>query len=156
MKQLDKSMTYNLLFKIRDTQGIDIKKYITMMAGNNTIPVEVLVFINRYNPLPQLKVYNEIYAKRRKSDLYKNLVNENLDYDTMALALSSLLTRITIELKYLDKDEDKHDFCKLMNVKDITEAISAYLIDKDKDAIKELFLAIRQIFKELYKNEDQY
>ena len=149
MKTLDKSTTYSKLFEIRDKNKIDITKYIEMVAGKSYIPSEVIVFINKYNPLPQLETYNAIYKRRRTNPLYKNLVNEKASPDDMALGLSSLLTQIFIRMKKLT-NEEKKEFSEIMNVKQITDVLNKYSLYGNTDELKEVFLMIRDTIKHLF------
>lgn len=149
MKTLDKSTTYRKLFEIRDNYNIDISKYIEKVAGKSIIPADVIVFINKYSPLPQLETYNAIYSRRKTNPLYKNLVNENASPDDVALGLSSLLTQIFIRMKKLDESE-KRDFAELMNVNQITKVLNNYSMNGDIDSLRETFLMIRDTIKHLF------
>lgn len=153
MKTLDKSTTYNKLFEINKKHNIDVSKYVEMVAGKSYIPAEVIVFINRYSPIPQLETYNAIYNRRKTNPLYKNLVNENASPDDMALGLSSLLTQVFIRMKTLSESE-KIEFSGLMNVSQITEVLSHYSSTGDTEPLRETFLMIRDTIKHLFKKED--
>lgn len=150
MKTLDKSMTYNKLFEISKKHNIDVSKYVEMVAGKSHIPAEVIVFINRYSPIPQLETYNAIYSRRKTNPLYKNLVNENASPDDMALGLSSLLTQVFIRMKTLESESDKIEFAGLMNVNQITEVLRHYCITGDVEPLRETFLMIRDTIKHLF------
>lgn len=149
MKTLDKSMTYNKLFEISKKHNIDVSKYVEMVAGKSHIPADVIIFINKYSPLPQLETYNAIYSRRKTNPLYKNLVNENASPDDMALGLSSLLTQVFIRMKKLDESE-KVEFAKLMNVGQITEVLNKYSTEGDTESLREIFLMIRDTIKHLF------
>lgn len=149
MKTLDKSTTYRKLFEIRDSHNIDISKYVEMVAGKSVIPADVIVFINKYSPLPQLETYNAIYSRRKTNPLYKNLVNENASPDDMALGLSSLLTQIFIRMKRLEESE-KREFAELMNVDQITRVLNDYSINGNEEPLRETFLMVRDTIKHLF------
>lgn len=150
MKTLDKSTTYKKLFEIRDKNNIDISKYVEMVAGKSVIPADVIVFINKYSPLPQLETYNVIYSRRKTSPLYKNLVNENASLDDMALGLSSLLTQIFIRMKTLESKEEKVEFAEFMSVNQIVEALKNYSTNGDEESLRETFLMVRDTIKHLF------
>lgn len=149
MKTLDKSTTYKKLFEIRDNYNIDISKYVEMVTGKSVIPADVIVFINKYSPLPQLETYNAIYSRRKTNPLYKNLVNENASPDDMALGLSSLLTQIFIRMKRLEESE-KREFAELMNVDQITRVLNDYSMNRNEEPLRETFLMIRDTIKHLF------
>lgn len=152
MRLLDKSTAYAKLLDIKQEHQIDVSKYIKEMAGNKTIPYEVVVFINKYSPLPHLEIYNRIYEKRTKNPLYKTLVNENSSTEERAIALSSLLTQIMISSKSLT-NEDRMLYHNIIDTSSIIKALESYT-NGDSSKLDETFLAIRSIFKNLYKKED--
>ena len=72
MRPLTKSRAYELLFKINKKQHVEIDHYIDLLSkSGNTIPIEVIVFINKYNSstLPQLK-YSTLYIVKDIKILY--------------------------------------------------------------------------------------
>lgn len=153
MRLLDKSTAYAKLFSIKENHQVDISKYIKEMAGNDSIPYDVIVFINRYSPLPHFETYNRIYEKRSKNPLYKTLVTENSSIEEKAIALSSFLTQIMISSKSLT-NEDRHMYHDIIDTKSIIESLQSY-VSGDNDKLNETFLMVRDIFKNLYKKEDK-
>ena len=122
------------------------------VAANDVVPTDVLIFINKHVGLPQLFTYNEVYDRRRNNPLYKNLVNENLEDENKAIALSSLLTQTFIHTKQLVKENKQSDipeYTDIMNVKAITEALNDYANGNAKK-LNEVFFEIRDLLKELY------
>lgn len=146
MRAITKSTAYAKLASIKN-EGIDTSRYIRLLAGEETVPYDVLVFINKHSPLDQLSVYNHIYENRRKNPLYKNIVNENASIEDKALALSSILTQTIISCK---KTSDNECF-KVMNVDLILEALSDYTLKGSTSKLVDVSNGIRDIFKKLYK-----
>lgn len=152
MKTFTKSTAYARLNEIKEIENINVSKYIRKVAESDSVPYDVLVFINRYSPIPQLEVYNHVYENRHKNPLYKNLVNENLPVEERAIALSSLLTRTLISSKYSvrnNQSDDLQTYGQLMNVRKITEALNKYL-SGDDTLLNETFIEVRNVFKQLY------
>lgn len=155
MKALDKNRAYAYLNRIKtESNGeINVSRYMHKVAESNGVPTDVLIFINKHIGLPQLFTYNEIYDRRRTSPLYKNLVNENLDNENMAIALTSLLTQTFIHTRQLvreNRSEDVKEYAELMNVKAITEALNDYA-SGDPRKMNKVFLETREVFKSLFR-----
>lgn len=154
MEPLTKSKVYELLFKINKKQHIDIEKYVDMLSkSGNTIPVEVILFINQHkgSTIPQLKIFNIIYSKRRKNRLYKTIMSESTSLEDQCLALSSMITHCLIELKEMRADE-REAFIDIMNIKDILEGITAYF-NGDTKKTRQVFFELREIFRNLFSNK---
>lgn len=153
MRQFTKGRAYALLTEIKEKNNINVSPYIHRVAQSDDVPYDVLVFINRYSPIPQLEVYNHIYENRKRNPLYKNLVNENLSVEERAIALSSLLTQTLIQTKFSVRDkktEEVKEYADLMNLDMVTEALMQYVNGDDK-LLNETFLDIRDVLKKLYK-----
>lgn len=151
MRPLTKSRAYELLFKINKKQHIDIDHYIDLLSkSGNTIPIEVILFINKYNSstLPQLKIFNIVYSKRHKNPLYKTIMNESATSEEQCLALNSMITQCLIQLKDMNINE-REEFIDIMNVKDILEGINAYFEGNTKKT-RTVFFEVRSIFKNLF------
>lgn len=153
METIGRATAYNKLLKIKEKGKVkDIDKYFKLMLGKDYIPAEVIILINEHYPIPQLETFNYIYSKRRKSSLFKTLINENSNSDEMALALSSFITQVCIRFQYLS-DEDKTYFANLMNVSEITNALNEYLTQGEKENLEKQFFSIRSTLKSLFKLE---
>lgn len=149
MKALSKSEVYRELLEIHSKHNEDISTFIESMSDSESIPYEVLVFINRYNPLPQLEVYNRIYGKKRNNPLYKNLVNENASIEDRVIALSSLMTQSLIRLKELP-EENRQEHSKIMHLSTIAEAICDYSVYGNTKRLNETFMMVRDVCKNLF------
>lgn len=153
METIGRATAYNKLLKIKEKGKVpDIDKYFKLMLGKDYIPAEVIILINEHYPIPQLETFNYIYSKRRKSSLFRTLINENSSFDEMALSLSSFITQVCIRLKYLS-DEDKIYFANLMNASEITTALNEYLTEGKTENLKKQFFSVRETLKSLFKLE---
>ena len=148
MNAITKATAYAKLAKIK-TEGRDTSKYIRMLAKSDTVPYDVIVFINKNIRLEQFSTYNHIYENRNKNPLYKNIVNENASIEDRALALSSILTQTIIQSKKLNEDS-KQDNYNIMNSGDILEALNEYIVYGNPDKVIEVSSGIRDLFKKLY------
>lgn len=149
MTNIDKSFIYEQLNKIHTEKKIDINPYIAAMVGKTEIPYEVIVFINKHLPIDNFSTYNQIYEKRKKSKLFRNLVGENLPVEEKAIVLSSLLTQSLITIKHVTQPE-KDVLLDTMNINIIMEAINEYMNENNKDIIEKVFDMYRTIFKALF------
>lgn len=156
MRPLTKARAYDILFRINKKQGIKIDEYIEKLSrSGDIIPIEVILFINKYNSstIPQLKVFNIIYEKRNKNPLYKTLMKESCSPDEQCLVLNSLITQCLIQMKNLDI-ESRESFVDIMNVQDILNAITDYLIEGNTKQLNKVFFEVRSIFKNLFSKKD--
>ena len=132
---MNKLKCYEYLSKIKD-QGVSINEHIERIVGEELVPIETLIFINKYYPIDSLKTFEDIHEKRYKNPLYKNLVNENASVEDRAVALSSLLTRTMIRMSKMDEKKRK-DYATEMNIKEISKNIIRrfnYKKDKRKES----------------------
>lgn len=154
MKCLDKSSIYSTLFEIKETHNEDISKYIKEVSRSDTsIPSNTLKFINKYHPLQQLETYNQIYNRRYKNPLYKNLVNEDLPVEEKAIAISSLITQSLIRMKSLDEN-DRKEFAYIMNFNTLVESLNNYASTGDDVMLNDTFMNVRNVLKNLFSKED--
>lgn len=157
MKPITKPKVYMALNYIKENHNINVTPYIHKTAESESIPAEVIVFINKYLPIEQFYTYNKVYENRRKNPLYKNLVNENATEYEMAIALSSLVTQIMIHNKELLKEsrtDDTNQFFNAMNTQKILLALRDYTIGRPENLI-ETFNSTRDVFKKLYKKDGE-
>ena len=148
MQDINKSYIYKQLNQIRDTYNIDVSKHITSMIGNNEIPYETLVFVNKYMPIELLTTYNKIFEKRRKSPLFRNIVKADNTVEEKAIILSSLLTQSLICKKKLGSDES--DAIDGINADIIISALHDYIYNNNDKVVIDLFETYQIIFKTLF------
>lgn len=147
---LNKQIAYQKLYQIKEKA--DITEQLKKLALSETVPYDVICFINKYIPIDLLETYNHIYTNRRKNPLYKSLVNENLKAEDQAIALSSLLTQTLIHSKNLKKkgyQKESRNHLNVMNTDEIIRALESYA-NGDEKTLNKVFLMVRDVFKELF------
>lgn len=149
MAKINKAFIYEQLNKIHEEKHIDIAPYIVQMVGNSEIPYEVIVFINKHLPISNFSTYNNIYDKRKKSPLFKNIISENLPTEEKAIVLSSLLTQSLIGVKHANIEE-RESILDMMNVDVLLDALARYMNTNDDAVIDEVFDMYKTIFRTLF------
>lgn len=153
MKPISIQDACNLLYDIGENENINVEKYIEDINRCDCVPVNVLIFINKYRPVDQLATYNHIYNTRRKNPLYRNLVNESLPIEEKAIALSSYVTQMLIKSKELKRDgreEDSKDYLKISNIDIVTNALNEYANNDNEELLVRVFMMIRDVFKNIF------
>lgn len=150
MTNITKAYVYKSLNNISKQHSIDVSKYIRLMVGADTIPYEVIVFINKYEPIEKLITYNEIYNKRRNSPLFRNIVRSDNSESEKAIILSSLLTQSLISIKHCQDEDNKEEVIDAINVDVIMNALQNYIHNNDTDALNDTFETFQIIFKTLF------
>ena len=79
-------------------------------------------------------------------------MNESATPDEQCLALNSLITQCLIQTKTMN-DIEKETFVDIMNVSEILDAITAYLVNNDTKKLRTTFFEVRSIFKNLFSNK---
>lgn len=152
MKTINKSKAYVDLKYIKENCNVNTKEHFEKVLNSDSVPVETVIFINKYKPIEQFYTYNKIYENRRKNPLYKNLVNEDLSEADIAIALSSLVTQSMIHNKELLKEqryEDSQEFLDMMNLTEILDSLTQYSVG-DSNKLHESHKMVRDVFKKLF------
>ncbi len=150
MTSINKAQVYKTLNDISKQQNIDTSKYVEMLVGCDIIPYEVIVFINKYQPIEKLITYNEIYNKRRNSPLFRNIVKRDNSLEEKAIILSSLLTQSLISMKHSADNECKEEIVDALNVDVIIQALQDYIYKNETDSLNDTFSTFQIIFKTLF------
>lgn len=114
-----------LLTDIQRTNGIDVTNQLSKVVSSNTIPLDVLKFINDNRELDLTNFYRHIRKtyNQKKSKLYKNIVSEIEDPQDALTTLASLGLQI---LLYSDKAKDKQLFLKAARFAEIESCLANY------------------------------
>ena len=82
-----------LLLSEMQEQGIDVEKEITQVVSSPNIPLNILKLINDNRPLPVTNFYERVRKNhnQKKSDLYKNIMNETNEPDKILTTLSAFV-----------------------------------------------------------------
>lgn len=149
--QITKKDIIQKLYDIEKTNNVKVGRLIQKTVRNEIIPMEVIKFINKYDKsfLQIYDTYNTIYKSKNKNPLYRNLRNKNLDIQEMAIAMSSLVTKILISRSIMN-EEDKEIFCKAMNIEEINNSLTEYSLTGDYSQMLECFRQVNELLHLLY------
>lgn len=149
--QITKKDIIQKLYDIEKTNNVKVGRLIQKTVRNEIIPMEVIKFINKYDKsfLQIYDTYNTIYKSKNKNPLYRNLRNKNLDIQEMAIAMSSLVTKILISRSIMN-EEDKEIFCKAMNIEEINNSLTKYSLTGDYSQMLECFRQVNELLHLLY------
>lgn len=132
-----------------------VKKHgreVQRIVRSETIPIEVIKFINKYdNKFLQIyDTYNTIYNSRNKNPLYRNLRNKDLAISELAIALSSLVTKILISCSKITNEEEREIFATAMNVEQLNNAITSYSMYNEIEPLVQCGKEVRELLNTLY------
>ena len=116
-----------LLLTELQENGINVDKYLRSTLLSNTVNIDVLKFINDNRQLDLLNFY-ELLRKnynKKKSPLYKNIVNENLQ-DNPTEVLTTLAALNLQILLFAKKLENNEMFLKHSRAEEITRVLNNY------------------------------
>ena len=128
--QLSKKEIIQKLYDIEERENIKLGREVQKVVRNEIVPIDVIKLINKYDRgfLQIYDTYNTIYNSKNKNPLYRNLRNENLDISEVAIAISSLVTKILISCSKIDDIDEKVYFAKAMCLDELNEALTQYII----------------------------
>ena len=150
--QITKKDIIQKLYEIEEKTGEKVGRDVQRVIRNEEIPMEVIKFINNYDSdfLKIYDTYNAIYNSRNKNPLYRNLRNKDLELPELAIALSSLVTKILISCSKIKDEKERQVFATAMGVNEINNAIDSYLYDEDVIPLIECGENVRQLLHLLY------
>jgi len=144
---LKNSDILTLLFDMKE-KGFNVDKEIFKTSQNSKVDLETLKFINQNRPLEIAQFY-ELIRKNyndKKSKLYKNIVNEEIDLDETVITLSVLLTQILLFSKKLENG-DKITFLKHSRADEISSVLNEFFINYDLTKSVKLLTLIKADLK---------
>ena len=149
--QITKKDIIQKLYDIEKNNNVKVGRLVQKTVRNEIIPIEVIKFINKYDKsfLQIYDTYNTIYNSRNRNPLYRNLRNKNLDIEEMAIAMSSLVTKILISRSMMS-EEDKEIFCKAMNIDKINNSLTTYSLTGDYSQMLNCFNDVNELLHLLY------
>ena len=136
---MKKEEAYSRLFQLEQL-GEDIRSYLKMLAVNESVPEEVLLFLANGGE----KGSSEFLKNLSEKKFYKNIMNENLPTIEQAKALSSLVTHTLIECG--NTGESIEDLSRSVNLPGAIDALSSYLLG-DEEKVRESCRSIRKILQ---------
>jgi len=150
--QITKKDIIQKLYEIEEKTGEKVGREVQRVIRNEELPVDVIRFINTYDKdfLKIYDTYNVIYNARNKNPLYRNLRNKDLELPELAIALSSLVTKILISCSKITDEKERQVFATAMGVDEINSAIDSYLYDDDAIPLVKCGENVRQLLQLLY------
>lgn len=150
--QITKKEIIQKLYDIEEKEDLKLGREVQKVIRNEIIPVEIIKLINKYDKgfLQIYDTYNTIYNSRNKNPLYRNLRNKDLEVEELAIALSSLVTKILISCSKIEDEEEKKIFAKAMNIDRINNALTDFGLNRDNSKLLECGKEVRELLQILY------
>lgn len=150
--QLTKKEIIQKLYDIEEKENLKLGREVQKVVRNEVIPIDIIKLINKYDKqfLQIYDTYNTIYMSRNKNPLYRNLRNSNLKIEEVAIAISSLITKILISCSKIQDEEEKRLFATAMNVDNLNNALTNYAIFGKQDQLLDNAKQVRELLQILY------
>lgn len=140
------------LYEIEEKENLKLGREVQKVIRNEIVPMDVIKLINKYdsNFMRIYDTYNTVYNARNRNPLYRNLRNEYLSIEEVAIAISSLVTKILISCSKIENAQERQLFATAMNVEAINNALTQYSIHNDETQLIECASQVRELLKLLY------
>jgi len=150
--QITKKDIIQKLYEIEEKTGEKVGREVQKVVRNENIPIDVIKLINRYDNgfLQIYDTYNVIYNSRNKNPLYRNLRNKDLEISELAIALSSLVTKVLISCSKITNEEERQLFATAMGIDEINNALTAYALNNDVVQLVQCGKEVRELLQLLY------
>lgn len=114
-----------LLLADLQSKGIDTQEEFNTLLKSNTIPLDIIKFINDNRQLDLFTFYETIRKSynKKKSNLYINIVKEIDDPNEVLTTLSAMLAWV---VRYSKTVSDKQMFLKHARASDICKVLNIY------------------------------
>lgn len=152
--QITKKEIIQKLYDIEEQEGLKLGRAVQQVVRSEIVPINVISLINKYDKefLLIYDTYNTIYLSKNRNPLYRNLRNNNLEISEVAIALSSLVTKILISISKIKNDEDKIIFATAMNIQELNEAITKYSLFNETEDLIKCHKQVRELLQLLYED----
>ena len=150
--QLTKKEIIQKLYDIEENHNLKLGREVQKIVRSETIPIDIIKLINKYDKefLQIYDTYNTVYLSRNKNPLYRNLRNKDLKLSEVAIAMSSLVTKILISCSKIENEQDKLIFATAMNIDRINLAITNYSMFGKQDELIQCAKEVRDLLEILY------
>lgn len=150
--QITKKDIIQKLYEIEENTELKLGREVQKVVRSENIPIDVIKLINKYdkNFLQIYDTYNTIYLSRNKNPLYRNLRNPNLNIEEVAIAISSLVTKILISCSKIGDIKEKNTFANAMNVDRINQALTKYALYGQTEELLDNAKQVRELLELLY------
>lgn len=138
--------------KLRRKQEKKHGREVQRVIRSENIPTDVIKKINLFDNdfLKIYDTYNVIYNSRNKNPLYRNLRNEDLEISELAIALSSLVTKILISCSKIQNENERKIFATAMGIDKLSSAIVEYTLNDDVTKLIQCGKEVRELLHLLY------
>lgn len=141
------------LYDIEEREGLKLGREVQRVVRSEVIPIDVITFINKYDKefLQIYDTYNVIYLSRNKNPLYRNLRNKDLAIEEIAIAISSLVTKILISYSKITDEQERLLFASAMNINRLNEALTNYALYNNPTELLQCAKEVRELLQILYE-----
>ena len=152
--QITKKDIIQKLYEIEEKNEEKVGREVQKVVRSENIPIDVIRLINDYDKdfLKIYDTYNIIYNSRNKNPLYRNLRNKDLEIPELAIALSSLVTKILISCSKIADEKERQLFATAMGIEELNDAIDDYILNDDAIALVQCGKQVRELLQFLYTN----
>lgn len=150
--QITKKDIIQKLYEIEEKTDLKLGREVQKVVRNENIPVDIIKLINKYDKgfLQIYDTYNTIYNSRNKNPLYRNLRNPNLVIEEVAIAISSLVTKILISCSKIQDEKERQIFANAMNIDQLNSSLTKYALLGDTMDLMENAKQVRELLEMLY------
>lgn len=142
------------LYDIEERENLKLGREVQRVVRSEVIPIDVISFINKYDKefLQIYDTYNVIYSSRNKNPLYRNLRNKDLSIEELAIAISSLITKILISCSKINDENEKKLFAQAMNIDRLNNSITQYAMYGESIDLLQCAKEVRELLQILYED----
>lgn len=142
------------LYDIEERENLKLGREVQRVVRSEIVPIDVISFINKYDKefLQIYDTYNVIYLSRNKNPLYRNLRNKDLAIEELAIAISSLVTKILISCSKISNNNEKKLFAQAMNIDRLNNALTKYSIFGENTELLQCAKEVRELLQILYED----
>lgn len=150
--QITKKEIIQKLYDIEENHNLKLGREVQKVVRSETIPIDIIKLVNKYDKefLHIYDAYNTIYMSRNKNPLYRNLRNKDLKLSEVAIAMSSLITKILISCSKIEDTHERMLFATAMNIDGINLALTNYSLFNKEDQLVECANQVRELLEILY------
>ena len=150
--QITKKDIIQKLYEMEEKTGEKRGREVQKTIRSEVIPSDIIKLVNEYDPdfLKIYDTYNTIYNSRNKNPLYRNLRNKDLPLPELAIALSSLVTKILISCSKIIDEQERIIFANAMCVEELNSAITDYIMYNNPTALVKCGTEVRELLQLLY------
>lgn len=114
-----------LLGELQDKENLPVKEYISKLMKSESIPAEVITFLNQNMSLDMTEFYEMLRKNynKKKSNLYINIVKEIEEPQEVLTTLAALQLQIILYSKHV---ENKKMFFNSMRAEELNKVLLNY------------------------------